>query len=120
MAAKSSSNKKFSGVIGTTISVATKDYERHEQKQLEISGLDEEGIKSLRKTDPFMYYSIMKGQGRSSERISTTTDISRPKAKSVARCTAISFEAHPSLLLADMFDEPNSSLWGNDIDLSKQ
>jgi hypothetical protein len=113
MAAKSSSNKKFTGVIGTTISVATKDYERREQKQLEISGLDEEGIKSLRKTDPFMYYSIMKGQGRNSGRSS--------KAKSVARCTAISFESHPSLLLAQFFDDPNPPLWDNDcIDESKQ
>ena len=47
-------------IIGTTIRVNAKDYERRRdtQRGLEINALNQEEIKSLQKSDPFMYYSI--------------------------------------------------------------
>lgn len=53
-----SSGKTFQGAIGTTIRVATIDYEQRRQECLEIDGLGEDALNSLRKIDPFMYYSI--------------------------------------------------------------
>ena len=53
-----SSGNTFQGAIGTTIRVATIDYEQRRQECLEIDGLGEDALNSLRKIDPFMYYSI--------------------------------------------------------------
>ena len=87
--------------------------EEEDHQELEISSLSEEEIKSIRKTDPFMYYSIPDvqdalcrrgGQGHYRRKLRSK----RQKA-SVARRTAISFEAHPSLILDDLFDEEDDS-----------
>ena len=53
-----SSGNLFQGAIGATIRVATIDYEQRRQECLEIDGLGEDALSSLRKIDPFMYYSI--------------------------------------------------------------
>ena len=94
--------------------------EEEDHQELEIRSLSEEEIKSLRKTDPFMYYSIP-GVHRAATLLELVDDVDhsnkdalcrrggqghdrrkqlpvkRQKA-SVSRRTAISFEAHPSLI----------------------
>jgi hypothetical protein len=102
--------------------------EEEDHQELEIRSLSGEEIKSLRKTDPFMYYSIP-GVHRAATLLELVDDVEhsnkdalcrrggqdhdrrkqlpvkRQKA-SVSRRTAISFEAHPSLILDDLlFDE---------------
>ena len=100
--------------------------EEEDHQELEIRSLSEEEIKSLRETDPFMYYSIP-GVHRAATLLDLVDDfdhsnkdalcrrggqghdrrklpVKRQKA-SVSRRTAISFEAHPSLILDDLFDE---------------
>ena len=101
--------------------------EEEDHQELEIRSLSGEEIKSLRKTDPFMYYSIP-GVHRAATLLELVDDfdhsnkdalcrrggqghdrqkqlpVKRQKA-SVSRRTAISFEAHPSLILDDLLDE---------------
>ena len=99
-------------------------------KELEIRSLSEEEIKSLRKIDPFMYYSIP-GVHRAATLLELVDDVDRSnkdalcccggqchyrrklhfkrQKASVSRRTAISFEAHPSLILDDLFDEEDDS-----------
>lgn len=128
---KESSNT-FHGAIGT-ISVPTKD---RQQEYLEVDGLDEQGIETLLKSDPFMYSSIpdsipgnrsstasddssqvaLSGQDRQaflvSRRHSAPAEINRP----IRRHTSISFEFHPSVLVEDMmWNDPDLPLLGEDL-----
>ena len=95
-----------------------------ESLELEIKGLSQEDIKSLRKTDPFMYYSIpgihraainLEEIDHSSEnalcqgqvhcrRHSSPAELERPATR-IPRRTIISFEAHPCLLLEDLLKD---------------
>ena len=97
--------------IGESISAPTKTTETVDLKY--ITSLDD--LKSIKKEDPFMYYSIP--GARKATVLMQAIDLSNligagqavvqdetPQAASqkVSRSTRISFECHPDLLLADM------------------
>ena len=102
--------------IGESISVPTKTTDAKPKKTVDlkyITSLDD--LKSIKKEDPFMYYSIP--GARRATVLMQAIDLSNligarqavvqdetPQAASqkVSRSTRISFECHPDLLLADM------------------
>ena len=111
---------------GMTIRVATKEYERRTQREeLELEGLGEEDVKSLRKSDPFMYYSIpsirravifLRGIDHSNKndlygsQVHSDRNSAPANPSTIPRRRAISFEAHPSVLLEDILED----LWNDD------
>ena len=102
--------------IGESISAPTKTTDDKPKKTVDlkyITSLDD--LKSIKKQDPFMYYSIP--GARKATVLMQAIDLSNligagqavvqdetPQAASqkVSRSTRISFECHPDLLLADM------------------
>ena len=102
--------------IGESISAPTKTTDDKPKKTVDlkyITSLDD--LKSIKKEDPFMYYSIP--GARKATVLMQAIDLSNligagqavvqdetPQAASqkVSRSTRISFECHPDLLLADM------------------
>ena len=102
--------------IGESISAPTKTTDDKPKKTVDlkyITSLD--ALKSIKKEDPFMYYSIP--GARKATVLMQAIDLSNligagqvavqdetPQAASqkVSRSTRISFECHPDLLLADM------------------
>jgi len=100
--------------IGESISVPTKTTDDKPKKTVDlkyITSLDD--LKSIKKQDPFMYYSIP--GARKATVLMQDLDLSNligarqavqdetPQAsQKVSRSTRISFECHPDLLLADM------------------
>lgn len=117
--------------VGATIRVPASEYERRTRKQLDAEELTEEGIKSMRAADPFMYYSVpglrraallledvdyadtaalCRGDRtcQAARRNSAPAGCSAPKAPlktSIERRTSISTEVHPSLLLDDLLEQ---------------
>ena len=103
--------------IGESISAPTKTTDDKPKKTVDlkyITSLDD--LKSIKKQDPFMYYSIP-GARRATVLMQEAIDLSNLKAgeavqdetpqasQKVSRSTRISFECHPHLLLADMLDD---------------
>jgi hypothetical protein len=92
-----------------------------QQKVIDTRNLTEEDLKTLRKQDPFLYFSIpavrtatllnrdvdiasLQG-GQCSRRASCPSRIESTPPTKVERRTCISFECHTDLLLEDCFDE---------------
>ena len=100
--------------IGESISVPTKTTDDKPKKTVDlkyITSLDD--LKSIKKQDPFMYYSIP-GARKATVLMQEAIDLSNligagqavqdetPQAsQKVSRSSRISFECHPDLLLAD-------------------
>jgi hypothetical protein len=103
-----------------SFTVSTKG-EPIQQKVIDTRNLTEEDLKTLRKQDPFLYFSIpavrtatllsrdvdmasLQG-GQCSRRASCPSRIDSTPPTKVERRTCISFECHTDLLLEDCFDE---------------
>mmetsp|Transcript_38155 Transcript_38155/g.81422 ORF Transcript_38155/g.81422 Transcript_38155/m.81422 type:complete len:113 (-) Transcript_38155:251-589(-) len=86
------------------------------RQRLKIDGMNAEHVASLRKADPFMYYSIseiLKAAVFSDANPSIIEDLledlaspaeSESSKTSISRRTCISFEAHPSVLMEDLLN----------------
>jgi len=103
--------------IGESISAPTQTTDDKPKETVDLKYITSLGaLKSIKKQDPFMYYSIP-GARRATVLMQEAIDLSNLKAgeavqdetpqasQKVSRSTRISFECHPHLLLADMLDD---------------
>ena len=100
--------------IGERILVPTKLTDEKPKKQVNLTNVTAEDLKSLKNQDAFMYYSIP--FVRSAELLMRDIDISNlgasgqaasrrraPQSQLVSRSSRISTECHPDLLYEDLF-----------------
>ena len=90
-----------------TIRVDAEEYERlrNQEQDIDINTLTKEEIDRLRTSDPFMFYSIPESQ-----RTSNCHPIPAPPKRRrvrISRHTAISVEAHPSLIFEELLNNDN-------------
>lgn len=107
--------------IVNRVSVPTKDHSNVDRKELDINGLSEDDFMSLHKIDPFMFYSIpgirkaciclheVDYSDLNALLISGPDNAQQRHGQAglntkVQKSTAISFEAHPSALLEDIWN----------------
>ena len=100
------------------------------QSELDISeGLSQQDLESLRKADPFMYYSIpevrraaimleqkievlptrLQRESAAPVALDTSTNVTpeaeQQKRQMIRRCSSISYEAHPDVMLEDLLED---------------
>lgn len=92
-----------SATISRMVSTFRPTCDGHRQKVVELSPLDEEGAKSLHREDPFLFYSI--AEARRAAMYGREDDFVPQETTRVRRRTKVSFEAHPSAIMMDMFQE---------------
>ncbi len=76
-----------------------------ENQVLDITGLSQHDVESLRTTDPFLYYSIPEEVRQQAPDQSVFSNSGQEKSTAVPRQTRISFEAHPTLIMEDLLSE---------------
>lgn len=114
------SNEDSSGGLGIigSIQIKAAEYEQRKKNRPNIERMSQDEIKALRKTDPFMYYSLpaVRKAALALEPVDCPTAIDSSDCKeqqrrdalkrlrrSAYRRTRLSFEVHPSVLLDDDF-----------------
>lgn len=119
-----------------TFIIPTKRSEPAKEKEIDTQKLTEDDLKSLKKKDPFLYYSIpavrsaallnkdvamSSLQGRKSQcsrsgRASCPSQIESIPTTKVVRRSCISFECHPDLILEDYLDNTADDEYDLDLD----
>ena len=104
--------------------VKTKTTDDEPKKQIDIKNISANDLKSIRREDPFMYYSIP-GVRMSKMLLNDDNDIdpSRPETvhgkaqETVVRKSRMSFECHPDLLLKEEFCTDEHDALDEDVDM---
>ena len=122
----------INGQVGEVIRVKTQTRPPAEPKRIALTAVSADDLRSIKKEDPFLYYSIpgvrsakLLGQevdinNLGTSRFSSCLVQGRPvqPAQTAIRSRCISFECHPDLLFEDIMD--NLSIEEGDKDEKKK
>lgn len=104
---ESSDSSSSSCSSSEPIAVATA-FGAKEPVEIDASLLSAEGLQSLKKEDPFLYYSIpsvRRGMFKLDGLDSSASSTEKESDRTVKRCTRVSFECHTDLLMEDLFED---------------